>query len=246
MHWPGTYTIALLELFGFISIHHGKAKEGKGWQITSVHRTAYGNALLKLLSESLIESESEYLWSTIDDEMEDEMEVKMEDKMEDKINADFGALQPIIQPFFPEWHKNLIIPKPQFQDGIYIFKVALGNIWRRIAISGKKNFDSLSAGILNSVDFDFDHLYEFKYKNRFGLATHINHPSMEESPWTDEVLIGEVGLTPNKTIAYLYDFGDNWEFDVTLERIDPPDPKIKKPVVLESHGEAPEQYSGWD
>lgn len=234
MHWSGTYTIALLELFGFISIQHGKPKDGKGWQIISVHRTAYGNALLKLLSESLIESESEYLWSTIEDEMED------------KINADFGALQPIIQPFFPEWHKNLIIPKPQFQDGIYIFKVSLGNIWRRIAIPGKKNFDSLSAGILNSVDFDFDHLYEFKYKNRFGLATHINHPSIEESPWADEVLIGEVGLTPNKTITYLYDFGDNWEFDVTLERIDPLDPKIKKPVVLEAHGEAPEQYSGWD
>ena len=43
-------------------------------------------------------------------------------------------------------------------------------------------------------------------------------------------------------MTYLYDFGDQWEFDVKLERIDPVNRKIKKPVILETHGEAPEQY----
>jgi hypothetical protein len=45
-------------------------------------------------------------------------------------------------------------------------------------------------------------------------------------------------------MIYLYDFGDNWEFGVTLERIDPPDPKIRKPTVVEKQGKAPKQY-GW-
>ena len=74
----------------------------------------------------------------------------------------------------------------------------------------------------------------------------LYHSYMEEPPWASKVRIGEIGLTPNTTIGYLYDFGDQWEFDVTLERIDPLDPKIKEPVVLEAHGDAPEQYPKWD
>jgi hypothetical protein len=41
----------------------------------------------------------------------------------------------------------------------------------------------------------------------------------------------------------VFDFGDWWEFDVTLERVDP-DMVIEEPVVLEKHGESPDQY-GW-
>jgi hypothetical protein len=44
---------------------------------------------------------------------------------------------------------------------------------------------------------------------------------------------------------YLYDFGDNWEFDITLEGVDP-DKAVKKPVLLEMHGKPPEQYLSWD
>jgi len=44
----------------------------------------------------------------------------------------------------------------------------------------------------------------------------------------------------------VYDFGDNWQFDVKLERIDPPNKRMKKPRVLEKHGKAPEQYPRWD
>ena len=43
------------------------------------------------------------------------------------------------------------------------------------------------------------------------------------------------------TGLYVFDFGDWWEFDVTLERVDP-GMAIEKPVVLEKHGEPPEQY----
>lgn len=43
-------------------------------------------------------------------------------------------------------------------------------------------------------------------------------------------------------MIYLYDFGDCWEFYVTLEQIDPPNNRIRKPKLLESRGKAPEQY----
>jgi hypothetical protein len=58
--------------------------------------------------------------------------------------------------------------------------------------------------------------------------------------------VDEQQTLPGTTLSYLYDFGDNWEFEVQLEGIDPADPKVRRPKVLETHGEAPEQYPRWD
>ncbi|WP_260446180.1 MULTISPECIES: plasmid pRiA4b ORF-3 family protein [unclassified Nostoc] len=65
---------------------------------------------------------------------------------------------------------------------------------------------------------------------------------METPPFADQVQIGDVSLEPGGKMTYLYDFGDNWKFDVQLEAINPPDNKIKKPKILEVHGNAPQQY----
>jgi hypothetical protein len=74
----------------------------------------------------------------------------------------------------------------------------------------------------------------------------VHHPFMDDGPWTSEVLVGDLPLGVGQEMTYLFDFGDNWEFKVTLERIDPPDAAIKAPVVLESQGEPFEQYRRWD
>jgi hypothetical protein len=37
-------------------------------------------------------------------------------------------------------------------------------------------------------------------------------------------------------------FGDRWEFDVQLERIDPVEPCLDQARIVEVHGEAPVQY----
>jgi hypothetical protein len=58
-------------------------------------------------------------------------------------------------------------------------------------------------------------------------------------------MVGDVPLRVGQGMNYLYDFGDNWEFDITLEGVDP-DKAVKKPVLLEMHGKPPEQYLSWD
>jgi hypothetical protein len=45
-------------------------------------------------------------------------------------------------------------------------------------------------------------------------------------------------------MLYLFDFGDEWKFDVELVGIDKETPFPLKPQIAESKGEAPEQYSG--
>jgi hypothetical protein len=65
---------------------------------------------------------------------------------------------------------------------------------------------------------------------------------MDDGPWTSEVRVGDVPLQEGQSVTYLYDFGDRWEFEVTLERVDPPDWAMKEPAILDARGEAPEQY----
>jgi hypothetical protein len=47
-------------------------------------------------------------------------------------------------------------------------------------------------------------------------------------------------------MEFHFDFGDDWRFDVTLERIEPPDTKVKAPAIIERHGKPPRQYPRCD
>jgi len=227
-YYPAWHNLALLELFGLISVQHGAPEPGKDWRIEGIHRTSLGDALLILLHTGFFGDFDNII------------------KLETEGKVPFGVLQPVVQPYFPEWKKNLAVPERAFREGTYIFKVSLGKmLWRRIAVPARLSLDELASAILNAFEFDHDHLYTFSYKNRFGILEEINHPYMDEGPWTPEVLIGDVSLRVGQTMTYLYDFGDCWEFDVTLERIDPADASIDTPAVLEARGESPVQYRRW-
>jgi hypothetical protein len=141
----------------------------------------------------------------------------------------------------------LILPAADFQTGIYIFKVALDkNLWRRIAIPAELTLLALSNAILAAYDFDHDHLYEFIYATRFGTQEKVHHAFMEESPSVDEVEIGDLLLVVGDSMVYHYDFGDDWHFQITLERIDPPDPSQPTAKIIEEKGKAPEQYPSYE
>jgi hypothetical protein len=146
------------------------------------------------------------------------------------------------------YRQNLEFPEPEERHGTFVFRVSLGKgVWRRIAMPADETLDDLADWILRSVKFGSDHLYEFITRDRLGATLKIVHPYMEEGPSTDEVAIGDVPLEPGQTMQFHYDFGDDWRFDVKLERIEPPEAKIKAPAILERHGKAPEQYphSDW-
>ncbi|MBA3534986.1 MAG: plasmid pRiA4b ORF-3 family protein [Ardenticatenales bacterium] len=216
----GWYNLGLLYLFGLIEIQ-------QGWRIESIQRTPFGDALLAVLHHKLHDV-LEGIFALEDDE-----------------TFPPGILQPVLQPYFLHWQNNLSIPKWEFREGTYTFKVSLGRMWRRIAIQANEALDALAAIILDAVGFDDDHLYRFSYQNLCGAMAHINHPYLEEGVRTDEVLVGDVPLRVGQSMIYFFDFGDNWEFIVTLEEVDP-QKKVDKPFILEGEGEAPEQYSFWD
>ena len=157
-------------------------------------------------------------------------------------------MQPYVQPYFPEWQCTLAAPKPvEHQTGTYIFKVSLGKIWRRLSISSEATLEILGQLIRESVDFDSDHLDMFSFKDPLGRTVEVHHPYFEgEIKYTDEVKVGDLPLKPGVEMTYLFDFGDNWEFKLLLEEIQPGQPKRNSNKVLERRGQSPEQYPDWN
>jgi hypothetical protein len=225
-YWPGWHNLGLLELFGLIAIEPAPPEPGKGWGIERIDRTPWGDALVALLHAGFF------------GDIDNILALESEDKVL------FGVLQPTLQPYFPEWKTNLSVPEWAFREGAHVFKVTLWEgLWRRIAVPADEPLEELASAILDAVEFDHDHLHTFEYRNRFGTTERINHYYMDEGPWTSEVLVGDTPLNIGQAMTFVFDFGDWWEFEVTLERVDP-GMALKKPVVLEAEGEAPEQY-GW-
>jgi hypothetical protein len=96
------------------------------------------------------------------------------------------------------------------------------------------------------MNFDDDHLYAFRYRDRLGSKATANHPAVDDGPWADQIRIGKLPLQPEHSMELEYDFGDSWKFDVKLERIEPPSRKMKSGRILERHGKSPKQYPDWD
>jgi hypothetical protein len=223
------YHLALLDLFGLMEVEHPRTPV-QPWCPAGLKHLPFGDAVFSLLGEKFA-----FTWRGADDEDE-----------EAPGDVTFGRWQPIFQPYFPEWRNNLVVPGVEARGGIFVFRAALGKARRLIAIPARLTLDDLAGAILDSVDFDDDHLYEFTYRDRFGAEMTVTHPYCEDPPFTSDVTVGEVPLSPGQSMTFLFDFGDNWRFDVRLERIDPPDKKLKAPRVLESHGKAPQQYPNWE
>lgn len=155
-------------------------------------------------------------------------------------------------PFFlafvqlvPEGQLQKTLPREKFEfvDGTYVFKVALGkNLWRRIEMSADDTLLELHYVIQKAYSFDADHLYSFFMDGKAWSGEKFTCPFEDEGPHVDEARIGELGLRAGQSILYLFDYGDEWRFQVELEEIRKEEPKPREPKVIEKKGKAPEQY----
>jgi hypothetical protein len=233
------YKLALMELFGLAAVEHPR-KPVTPWAPANAWRTPFGGAVFTSLFD----------WQFGISRAEDRVDEDDEEADDEEEGQDFpalGAWQPIFQPYFPEWQKNLEVVVPEAVEGIFIFRVSLGkDMWRRIAMPAEDTLDDLAGWILRSVNFDSDHLYEFILRNHMGAGIRISHPETGDGSGTDQIQVGELFLEPGQSMQFHYDFGDDWRFDVKLERIEPPDAKIKAPRILEKHGKSPKQYPNSD
>ena len=88
-----------------------------------------------------------------------------------------------------------------------------------------------------------DHLYRFALRHRDGTSLAIAHPLEDEAEYrTDEFRVGYLPLAERQSMVFVYDYGAHWEFDVKLEKVDPPSDEVAQALVVESHGQPPPEY----
>ncbi len=156
-------------------------------------------------------------------------------------------LQRILAPYFPAFQKTLHVEIPVIRrEGVYVFKASHGKAWRRLALPHKATLHRLADEILGAFDFDHDHLYSFTFRGRGGRRVELLSPDCDEGPCAAEVELAELPIDPGDDMAFLFDFGDCWRFNVRLEEVRPVGSIKKLPAVLESHGKAPVQYPNFD
>ncbi|MCL2323336.1 MAG: plasmid pRiA4b ORF-3 family protein, partial [Oscillospiraceae bacterium] len=142
------------------------------------------------------------------------------------------------------------------RSGAYLFKVSLkyeSDTWRTIRLSHEHTLEDLHNAIQTAFDFDDDHLYAFYINGNSKTGREIKGCPFggedffgEDEITSDKVTIGDLELYKGARIYYVFDFGDNWEFDIVVKEIDKNAPFPIDAEIVESKGKSPQQYRSWD
>ena len=117
------------------------------------------------------------------------------------------------------------------------FKIVLNDIeptiWRRIEVPASYTFWDLHVALQDAMGWLDSHLHVFQFLLRGGKAIEIGIPdpdNLQEDPTAQGWTVPVMGIFPLDTpISYLYDFGDGWSHEVTLEAIAPRRKGVKYP-----------------
>jgi len=121
-------------------------------------------------------------------------------------------------------------------------------IWRRLLVPSGFALEDLHdhSVIQAAMGWDDSHLHEFRIgPKRFGELD-PNYELMGMEPMGDEHttrLYMVIGKAKAKA-TYNYDFGDDWEHTIVVEKVLPPDPGVAYPVCVDGKLQGPPEDCG--
>jgi hypothetical protein len=126
-------------------------------------------------------------------------------------------------------------PVPVYQVKITLRRVR-PPVWRRVRVPATTTLDALQEVVQVVFDWDDDHLHVFEVDGR-----RYADPYAQLDDCADEsrVRLGRVLPRAGDRMRYVYDLGDWWEHEITLERIIEPEPGGEAPVCVGGQGDAP-------
>jgi hypothetical protein len=140
------------------------------------------------------------------------------------------------------------------QISTHIFRAALksdAKVYRDIEIASDASLHDLAEAILAAFGFDFDHAFGF-YSGKTPSTLMRAEPKYElfadlEETDSDALSVERTAVStafpkPRHRMTLLFDYGDEWLFQVTLTGIGQKTPRTRYPKVLATQGDAPEQY----
>ena len=127
-----------------------------------------------------------------------------------------------------------------------VYPQGQGNkIYRVLEISGRDTLDKLCEFIMEAFDFCHEHLYEFCMDNKpFSKNAYCYDPEGEFGLPSTDIAIEKLGLVKGQKFTLHYDFGDDWMFTITVQKIED-EKRTKTPKLVKSKGVL-YQYSPWE
>jgi Plasmid pRiA4b ORF-3-like protein len=131
----------------------------------------------------------------------------------------------------------------------HVFRASLNpKVYRDFEILSSKKLYDLAATIVGFFEFDFDHAFGFYSK----LTGRIFDSPIKYELFAD---MGESGARSVKRtlivdafpevgskMAFLFDYGDDWQFRIEVIGRNLKQPRVGYPRLLKAIGKAPEQY----
>jgi hypothetical protein len=121
---------------------------------------------------------------------------------------------------------------------VYQFKVVLRGIspmiWRRLLLRSDHSIADLHCTIQIAMGWSDSHLHRFHIHGKdYGVA-HEGGLMFSDDP--DRVRLAQLGFRLRERFLYEYDFYDNWEHDIRLEKVLSLNPKRVFPVCTGGRG----------
>jgi hypothetical protein len=136
----------------------------------------------------------------------------------------------------------------------FFLRVALDgqkSIYRDIEIESSKSLYRLAEAVTNAFDFNFDHAFGFYSGLTSAKLTRVD-PRYELFADMGEADPGVFSVKKTKisqafpaighTLLFLFDYGDEWRFRVSLKEKGTKQPKVRYPRIVTIRGNAPPQY----
>lgn len=139
-------------------------------------------------------------------------------------------------------------------DKIYQFKITLQGskppIWRRIQVPETYTFWDLHIAIQDAMGWLDCHLHLFELVDpSTGMKLEIGIPEKEFGEYGETIpgwkqKINDYLSMENPKIDYVYDFGDNWEHNIQLEKILPREKEVDYPRCIKGKRACPPEDCG--
>lgn len=119
-------------------------------------------------------------------------------------------------------------------------------VWRRIVVPADYTFYQLHMAIQGAFGWENCHLFQFSEN---GIGDNTCYAEVFDNMVTDFVTLNarktkmsKVFKKVNQSYTYIYDFGDYWAHNLTLEKIS--DEEIYRPFCIEGGGACPPEDVG--
>jgi hypothetical protein len=136
-------------------------------------------------------------------------------------------------------------PAPTPADtSVHRLKVSLRGakppIWRRLEVPSTTPLVHLHRTIQDSFEWEDCHMWVFETpRGRYG----VSNPELEHGDATT-VTLADVAENPKDRLGYLYDFGDGWDHDITVEDVVVAEPGTAYPRCVTGRRAGPPEDSG--